>query len=593
MVELPRGEITESRRGGAGVLELLLVDMQKRSDSGYIRCEAGALGGAVGQITVREGTPSMVLFESADGNLLIGHSALGALQEAAGLEGSQLSCHLDVDLDLIEDLHPLARLHLDGGESIVWTESSEMESWWKERQRTRRQWKKLDSWIPDDDAPATEDEIELPPLPFHPGSEILPGMVAIIDTSTPKLTMKIATHLGSIGHPLLIISRLPSERLESEFGIPTTVSAWLTEKGSGENILSATLEEVRRKVDGFLFGSSRACIVLDGLEFLSGFHGFERTVELIRSLVDSITVSDHLLLIPVDLDVWDSKQRAILLREVDVIDNNRIVHWAERPARLEGHPFCSDDWTAIEIPQRVEPDSKQDTEDPVTVSSDANRYSISGLVEAWKDERQSEINEVTEMTSLEIEEDEDLPDWATAPSANRGPDEGPVESEIIEPEEKTSEIELETDEVETESPSVWVEPEPVVAKVPKPATINHRGNVPRRVRRIKKPKDGLPHAVASSPEVGEMQSKDTTKLSRDGLSLAAERAIDVEAAVTLPEEIVTKRDELDSAASHVRLNASDIVLEGYSGSVNFDIAPLLKENTTIGFDFSYIADIDA
>ena len=59
-----------------------------------------------------------------------------------------------------------------------------------------------------------------------------------------------------------------------------------------------------------------------------------------------------------------------------------------------------------------------------------------------------------------------------------------------------------------------------------------------------------------------MQSKDTTKLSRDGLSLAAERAIDVEAAVTLPEEIVTKRDELDSAASHVRLIASDFVLEG-------------------------------
>ena len=62
MVELPRGEVNETRRGGAGVLELLLVDMQKRSESGYIRCEAGALGGAVGQITVRQGTPSMVLY---------------------------------------------------------------------------------------------------------------------------------------------------------------------------------------------------------------------------------------------------------------------------------------------------------------------------------------------------------------------------------------------------------------------------------------------------------------------------------------------------------------------------------------------------
>ena len=73
--------MNETRRGGAGVLELLLVDMQKRSESGYIRCEAGALGGAVGQITVRQGTPSMVLYEDSEGSVLSGHSALGALQE--------------------------------------------------------------------------------------------------------------------------------------------------------------------------------------------------------------------------------------------------------------------------------------------------------------------------------------------------------------------------------------------------------------------------------------------------------------------------------------------------------------------------------
>ena len=70
MVELPRGEVSETRRGGVGVLELLLVDMQKRSESGYIRCEAGALGGAVGQITVRQGTPSMVLYEDSEGSVL-------------------------------------------------------------------------------------------------------------------------------------------------------------------------------------------------------------------------------------------------------------------------------------------------------------------------------------------------------------------------------------------------------------------------------------------------------------------------------------------------------------------------------------------
>ena len=289
MVELPRGEVSETRRGGVGVLELLLVDMQKRSESGYIRCEAGALGGSVGQISVRDGRPSMVLYEDSEGPVLSGHSALGALQEAASLEGSRLTRHQGIDLDIIESLHPLALLHLEEGEALPWGEDFEAEAWWHRRQRRRRQWKRLDDWIPasddDDDAPLTE----LPPLPFHPGSELLPGMVALIDAQTPGEVMLMAAHLGRIGHPLLVISLVPGPRLEDEVGLPMSVTQWLSEKGEGDNICNTTLEEVRRQIDGFLFGANRACILLDGLEFLTGLHGFDRSLELLRTLVDSIT----------------------------------------------------------------------------------------------------------------------------------------------------------------------------------------------------------------------------------------------------------------------------------------------------------------
>ena len=245
MVELPRGEVSETRRGGAGVLELLLVDMQKRSESGYIRCEAGALGGAVGQISVREGTPSMVLYEDSDGAVLSGHAALGAMQEASSLEGSQLPRHMDVDLNLIESLHPLAILHLEDGEVLPWGEDFEAEAWWHRRQRRRRQWKRLDAWIPDSEGDEDTPVTELPPLPFHPGSELLPGMVALIDAQTPGEVMLMAAHLGRIGHPLLVISRTPGTRLEDEVGLPISVTKWLSEKGEGDNICNTTLEEVR------------------------------------------------------------------------------------------------------------------------------------------------------------------------------------------------------------------------------------------------------------------------------------------------------------------------------------------------------------
>ena len=544
MVELPRGKVSETRRGGVGVLELLLVDMQKRSDSGYIRCEAGALGGAIGQITVRQGTPSMALYEDAEGNVLVGHSALGALQEAASLEGSQLTRHHEIDLDRIESLNPTAMLDMADGDLLPWGEDIEAEAWWSRRQRKRRQWKRLDAWMPDEEDAAAS-ETELPPLPFHPGSELLPGMVTMIDSQSPDQIFALGAHLGHIGHPLLVISRIPGNRLEDDFALPISLTKWLTEKGDGEQVCKATLEDIRREIEGFLFGAERAVIILDGLEFLVGLHGFDRTVELVRSLIDSITTQNHLLMIPADLDVFTSRQRAILLREVDVLDNSRVDHWAERPARLEGHPFCSDDWTAIEVPSPV---VEVQTPPPTPeIDDSSNRWSISGVVDAWREERHSEIQAVAESTPEMVDEQTELPTWATAPSANRGDHvvEEEPESTLEPPSEPAIEL------VEESTKVVEKVVQPVIKKGPKSPTVNHRGNTQRKVRSKSIAKDGLIHL--SPVDVGEIQTEDLQRFEKEGMDLAASRAREVEAKVVLPEEIITRRDQLEFAASRARI----------------------------------------
>ena len=545
VVELPRGKVSETRRGGVGVLELLLVDMQKRSDSGYIRCEAGALGGAIGQITVRQGTPSMALYEDAEGGVLVGHSALGALQEAASLEGSQLTRHHEIDLDRIESLNPTAMLDMAEGDLLPWGEDIEAEAWWARRQRKRRQWKRLDAWMPEEeDGAATE--TELPPLPFHPGSELLPGMVTMIDSQSPEQIFALGAHLGHIGHPLLVISRIPGNRLEDDFALPISLTKWLTEKGEGEQVCKATLEDIRREIEGFLFGAERAVIILDGLEFLVGLHGFDRTVELVRSLIDSITTQNHLLMIPADLDVFTSRQRAILLREVDVLDNSRVNHWAERPARLEGHPFCSDDWAAIEVPPPVV--EVQIPPPAPEIDDSSNRWSISGVVDAWREERHSEIQAVTESTPEVADDQTELPSWATAPSANRGDSFVEEESSpAIDPPPSAPEIEL----VEESAEVIENVVQPVIEKGPKSPTVNHRGNVRRKVRSKSVAKDGLIHL--SPVDVGEIRSENPQRFEKEGMDLAASRAREVEAKVVLPEEIITPRDQLEFAASRARI----------------------------------------
>ena len=560
MVELPRGEISENRRGGVGVLELLLVDMQKREESGYIRCEAGALGGAVGQITVRDGTASMAIYEDSTENILTGHAAVGAIQEASALEGSSLSRHLNVDLELIESLHPLALLHLEDGDSIPWGDDSDSELWWQQRQKRKRQWKRLDSWMPEQVVEDTGDDI-LAPLQFHPGVEIMPGMVALIDTPRPNESMLMAAHLGRIGHPLLVISRTPSNRLEDEVGLPSSVTMWLTEKGESENVCNATLEEVRRQIDTFLFGSKRACILLDGTEYLFGLHGFDRTLELIRFLVDAITSDEHLLLLPVDLDVLTSRQRSILLREVDVIEGNRVSEWALQPSKLEGHQFCSDDWSPLPIPEPVKIEVAP-TEMPVEVG-DANRWSISGVVDAWKKERHEEVEGIIDVVSAIEESAEVLPEWAINPSANRG-------SEIIEGSESPSiqiipnESEIENDNRVEKVLSESIPEEPKYSG-PRPPTVNHRGKTARKVRRKKSSRNGLIHLTPV--DVGDILSEDTGKFKRQEMSIAASRAKHVEAKVEYPSDPITQRDKLDFAATRARQ---------VQPGVNYDTGPDMR-----------------
>ena len=560
MVELPRGEISENRRGGVGVLELLLVDMQKRQESGYIRCEAGALGGSVGQITVRDGTPSMAIYEDSAGSILTGHAAVGAIQEASALEGSSLSRHMDVDLELIESLHPLALLHLEDGTAIPWSDDSDSELWWQQRQKRKRQWKRLDSWMPEQVVEDTE-RGSLPPLPFNPGAEFMPGMVALVDTPQPLESMQVVAHLGRIGHPLLVISRTPSNRLEDEVGLPSTVTMWLTEKGESENVCNATLEEVRRQIDTFLFGSKRACILLDGTEYLFGLHGFDRTLELLRFLVDMITSDDHLLLLPVDLDVLTGRQRSILLREVDLIDATKISDWAQQPAQIEGHQFCSDDWVPLDIPEPVKVEAVPSTE-PIE-NGDANRWSISGVVDAWKKERHDEVEDVIEAVSAIEETAESLPDWAINPSANR-------DSEVVVKPEPELSLPVEK---ESEVPSeenvnmVTTEPMPEEPKYsgPRPPTVNHRGKTARKVRRKRLSKNGLVHL--SPVDVGDILSEDTGKLKRQEMSIAASRAKDVEAKVEYPSDPITQRDKLDFAATRARQ---------VQPGVNYDTGPDMR-----------------
>jgi hypothetical protein len=463
VAELPKGITKEVRRGGSGVLELLLIDFDKEGGSGYIRIQQPTNPVSIAQLVISDGEPEMALFESTE--LLMGHSALEELRNCAAADDSRISVHTDVDLGLIADLHPEAKLHFADSDSHTdkkiegWITDTKRDSdWW--RSKRNREWTMTEKSLDDDEEDSEADDV-VDIIEYNPGEEFEAGCSYLIDEQIPDSVFKVATHLATIGHPVMVMSRSPPQRISDDFGLPISVCRWLSEREvEGVRTVNPGLEEIRRECDEFLWGSSRAVIILDGVEYLSGIHGFSRLIGMLRNLFDGIQTSNNMVLIPADFDVWDQRERSLLLRECDLISAGTIGEWAQRPAVIEGHQFCQEtESLSIPEPQRIDIASEaegdfkaaasrllsteeQAQDSPTKDGSNSvvstahftqpqTSFSAASLLDEMRSEVEPETisseaapsnEEPLEPTVTDNNEEGDfsLPSWATAPSANMG-----------------------------------------------------------------------------------------------------------------------------------------------------------------------------
>jgi hypothetical protein len=553
MAELPKGITKEVRRGGSGVLELLLIDFDKEGGSGYIRIQQPTNPVSIAQLVISDGAPEIALFESSE--LLMGHSALEELRNCAAADDSRISVHTDVDLGLIADLHPEAKLHFAGLDSNAdkkiegWITDTKRDSdWW--RSKRNREWTMTEKTLDDDDEDSeADDAVDI--IEYIPGEELEAGCSYLIDEQIPDSVFRVATHLATIGHPVMVMSRSTPQRISDDFGLPISVCRWLSEREvEGVRTINPGLEEIRRECDEFLWGSSRAVIILDGVEYLSGIHGFSRMIGMLRNLFDGIQTSNNMVLIPADFDVWDQRERSLLLRECDLISAGTIGEWAQRPAVLEGHQFCQEtESLSIPEPQRIDivSEAEGDFKDAATrllstvgqaqdsptkdesnsvvstthFTQPVTSFSAASLLDEMRLEVEPEPISSEETTSndepLESivtadneEGDFALPSWATAPSANMD-DEQPtttfqedastLDVDAPDPSDITSE---QTEVVEdADSPEPEVEPE--YARLNQP-TVNYRSKQKRRVSVPQKPdilqfeKASMHYAAANSKQ---------------------------------------------------------------------------------------------
>ena len=336
MVDLPRGNVIEERRGGAGILATLVNEMIKLGTNGYVRTERTPPEKMprVGQVVVFNGEVSAAIHEEKA--ILEGVDALIEIET----DCMELDCLIQliegVDAQRILDLHPNANLRIDV------PEESKSSQWWENISI------KSNAWTKSSKLPTIEASVEAPEFVkakaaamvhkhVESGIVLKPGCVY---SNESDMLFQLASNLKMHGKPLLVISRKTREEVSVKFNIPADNCLWLSQR-EGEGIQFVDLDAIKGTVYGFLEGNLRAVLLLDGLEYLANICGEKQVIEMVRELGDRMRFEDDCLLISCDNSAWSKSDSAQLIRAAPYLETEVISSWNKDSESLLDHPLMA------------------------------------------------------------------------------------------------------------------------------------------------------------------------------------------------------------------------------------------------------------
>lgn len=138
------------------------------------------------------------------------------------------------------------------------------------------------------------------------------AFVNIISTTSDGLCKK------AVG---LAISRQHPDLIKQKYGLEQTPLYWLATR-TGQDVISPTnLGILTHTLIQFIEQNPCGVILLDGLEYLVSNNDFNKVLRVIDQVNDQISQSTAIMIIPVDPRAFDTKELALLERNVEKLSS--------------------------------------------------------------------------------------------------------------------------------------------------------------------------------------------------------------------------------------------------------------------------------
>jgi len=147
------------------------------------------------------------------------------------------------------------------------------------------------------------------------------GLTYLVLEATPEHAFEIFRDLVTHGAQGLCITRKAPKLVMEEYGLEKTPILWLSRVATQKNsIRPSPPEHVALAVEHFIGVGQESVVLLDGLEYLIAHNDFPSVLALLHDLNENVSLSDAVLLVPIDSRAMSDREFALLRREVEIIE---------------------------------------------------------------------------------------------------------------------------------------------------------------------------------------------------------------------------------------------------------------------------------
>lgn len=147
------------------------------------------------------------------------------------------------------------------------------------------------------------------------------GSCYLLKEAKPVLAFRLLRRAASQGTPALCITRQYPNYVRKENRLGEMPCVWLSESPGEDHQSGKALASLAKRIEEFLTTQGgRGFVLIDGLEYLVISNGFEVVLLFLEHLNEFIMARRAVLVVPSHPKAFDSRQMAMLERDMHVPD---------------------------------------------------------------------------------------------------------------------------------------------------------------------------------------------------------------------------------------------------------------------------------